>query len=382
MTVAASPSAGAALPARRPRRRVGPARPSSPARSPAPAVPAWWRAIPDGSAPARSQAGWLRAALTAIDEANLRIDADRALRTLVWQLARWADWQTPLLSRPTWPVLAARTGRSRRWVASRLAWLRRRGLLGVAETGSTPATRPMPLADLEGNRAAVYLLTIPAPPPASPPPVEPTTRREITGPAPDKISSGRAVDATCTPPSSQRELENTPRARETHRPDRSLREPGNQPNPPRRLAPAPGTRRHARQQAADQLQHRAPITCQLTTAHLAALLHDFLTAGWTVPDLHYALDHSPTGAPHWHTTTIRRPAGWLRSRLDLWRTTTGRPGPSRSAQLAANAAAARAQLAAARHHHSAARANAATPTQRRTHLTAIRTSLARPRQAP
>jgi hypothetical protein len=81
----------------------------------------------------------------------------------VWLLARWADWHTPLLSRPTWAALMTGTGRRRSWLAARLAWLRERGLLAVVEHGSTPATRAGPLAGLAGNRAAVYLLTTPLP---------------------------------------------------------------------------------------------------------------------------------------------------------------------------------------------------------------------------
>ena len=129
--------------------------------------------MPTGSVPARSQAGWLRAATAAIDDADLRSDAEAALRALVWCLARWADWTRPLLSRPTWPVLMEHTNRRRSWLAGRLGWLRERGLLGTVEHGSTAATRAAPLAGLAGNRAAVYLLCTPAPPaelaPAAPP---------------------------------------------------------------------------------------------------------------------------------------------------------------------------------------------------------------------
>ena len=65
--------------------------------------------MPAGSVPAHSQASWLCAALGAIEDAELRTDAETALRALVWLLARWADWRTPLLSRPTWAVLMAGT---------------------------------------------------------------------------------------------------------------------------------------------------------------------------------------------------------------------------------------------------------------------------------
>jgi hypothetical protein len=97
---------------------------SAPARPPpdnSTGLPAWWHAVPTGSVPARSQAGWLSAAAAAIDAADLRSDADAALRALVWTLARWADWTRPPLSRPTWPVLMEHTGRRRSWLAGRPA---------------------------------------------------------------------------------------------------------------------------------------------------------------------------------------------------------------------------------------------------------------------
>jgi hypothetical protein len=150
--------------------------------------------VPTGSVPARSQAGWLRAATAAIDDADRRTDAEAALRALVWCLARWADWTRPLLSRPTWAVLMAGTNRQRSWLAGRLGWLRERGLLGTVEHGSTPATRPLPLAGLAGNRAAVYLLCTPAPP-VEPAPAGPADPR----PAPEMITDVPPVEENWTP---------------------------------------------------------------------------------------------------------------------------------------------------------------------------------------
>ena len=83
LTVAATSSVESTLPASR-RRRVASTRlhPNDP--NSASGLPAWWHAVPTGSVPARSQAGWLRVATAAIDDADLRTDADAALRALVW----------------------------------------------------------------------------------------------------------------------------------------------------------------------------------------------------------------------------------------------------------------------------------------------------------
>jgi hypothetical protein len=67
-------------------------------------------------------------------------------------------------SRPTWERLVSRSGVCERTVARWLQELRVRGWLAHLERGSTPAHRPMVLAHMVGNRAAVYGLRIPLTP--------------------------------------------------------------------------------------------------------------------------------------------------------------------------------------------------------------------------
>lgn len=78
-------------------------------------------------------------------------------------VALYAGWET-LESRPTWERLVSRSGLSERTVARWLQELRVRGWLAHLERGSTPSHRPMVLAHLVGNRAAVYGLRIPLTP--------------------------------------------------------------------------------------------------------------------------------------------------------------------------------------------------------------------------
>jgi len=76
------------------------------------------------------------------------------------------------------------------------------------------------------------------------------------------------------------------------------------------------------------------------------LTRPFAVAGWTFSDLTWAIDHEPGGRQHrQRLANVRHPAGWLRWRLAHWRSPDGSPLPSRTAQLAAAAAAHRADRA-------------------------------------
>ena len=117
--------------------------------------------VPVGAVVAGSQGAFLRAVGEHPDAALLRVDALEHVRAVAWVLASTASWST-LTTRPTWPVLMQRTGLSRASVARWLRWLRVRGLLGVVESGTTPRFAPMALAVDAANRAALYVLCVPA----------------------------------------------------------------------------------------------------------------------------------------------------------------------------------------------------------------------------
>lgn len=120
-------------------------------------------AAPSAAVPVRPADGpteWAQLLLAAPWVQQLRRDAQTRLRTLVETLRNWADWSTSE-TWPTWARLQAATG----WARSTLAaWLRQLWILGWIdriEPGSTPQFRPM-ASPLEGNRAAVYGLLVPA----------------------------------------------------------------------------------------------------------------------------------------------------------------------------------------------------------------------------
>lgn len=112
---------------------------------------------------------WLRVVRASAQVAALRADAARTVLEVAAVLALAA--RADATSAPTWPVLVERSGYSRATVARVLAWLRRAQLLVTLENGSTEQFRPRPRVrasrpapvPVEGNRAAVYLLTEPLP---------------------------------------------------------------------------------------------------------------------------------------------------------------------------------------------------------------------------
>ena len=192
---------------------------------------------------------------------------------IAWVLARSADWHT-LTSRPTWQRLIDIAGMSRSTVAKYLRLLRDAGLLGIVESGTTPQFRSFLHAG-GGNRASVYVLCAPAHAPSLP------------------------VEETRTPSGSPKEsLSTPPHARE---------ETG------KNLAP---TR---------EVQRQAPVLSEISTRHLRSVLRPFWQSGWTVSDVLWCLDHTPSGELWPHTNAVRHVPGWVRYRLTPW---VGVPSPS------------------------------------------------------
>jgi hypothetical protein len=111
----------------------------------------------------QDQRHWLSALRRQEWVRDIRADGRANVLTVARLVALYAGWET-LESRPTWARLLARSGLSERTVARWLQELRVRGWLAHLEQGSTPAHRPMVLAHLSGNRAAVYGLRIPLSP--------------------------------------------------------------------------------------------------------------------------------------------------------------------------------------------------------------------------
>ncbi|MEZ2373419.1 hypothetical protein [Arthrobacter sp. RCC_34] len=98
---------------------------------------------------------------------------------------------------------------------------------------------------------------------------------------------------------------------------------------------------------------------------IASVCREYFLAGWTVPDVLYAIDHFPDGSLWPHdgapvTKDPRRLRGWLRRRLRAWKTEKGEVMRSRHQQLAAAQRQAKARRRAEQQRQLAAEAERAT----------------------
>lgn len=196
-------------------------------------------------------------------------------------------------------------------------WWEDQGFVRVVRQGRTAEARAMsraPVAQYEGNDAAVFVLCIPRhvprknvpgqpgaqPPPESGPPRGSVSRRETLPSPVDDAKTGQGTGL---------------------RPGCLLK-----PAFPRRA----GTH---------------PVLSKLSDKAIRWLWRPFQAWGWSVADWLWALEHRPDGTPHLKDPAgPRRPAGLARWRFSLWLGADGWPVASRSQR----AAAARAVSAAAR----------------------------------
>jgi hypothetical protein len=253
--------------------------------------------------------------------AGVRADGVRNCLAVAECLRRWEDWHSGL-SRPTWDVIAEQTALSTRTVARWLRWLQDHGFLVLVQGGTTSLYTPQ----LQGNLAAVYQLVRPA----------------VDG----SVTPSWLVNRSVTP---TRASKITSAARVTDHPPAVT--PGGHKHTQERPAGwdddwLPGRRalrREWRLQQARLLQEHVPTARGLSDTWVASIIRPYLNAGFTVEDLHYALDHRPNGSPHLYTDAVRAPASWLRWRLACWRGPDGTVLPSRRQQLLAQADAHRRQ---------------------------------------
>lgn len=301
-------------------------------------------AVPAGAVVAGSQGAFLRAVGEHPDAVLLRVDALEHVRAVAWVVASTASWST-LTARPTWPVLMERTGLSRASVARWLRWLRERGLLGTVESGTTPRFAPMALAADAGNRAALYVLCVPA--------AGDIAELEDAAAAAAMVS----VEKSETPTFLAFDLKKNPYAGaregrpstvvdslvdEQKRSDKR----GNGQWPRTAVAGS----RADRLTLVESLQASAPALRPSSPRALRSELLPWLARaelGWDVRWLLHALDHAPDGQAHPFTAAVRVPVRWLRHRMSFWLDEHGQPLPAPGVQQAAARLAQRAEAAAA-----------------------------------
>lgn len=300
------------------------------------------------------QGQWLRALRRQPWVEAARVDARRNVLKLARLVALYAQWDT-LESRPTWGRLIARSGLSERTVARWLQELRVRGWLAHLEHGSTPTTRPMALAHLDGNRAALYGLRIPLTPDEA---LTQAGARLVDGLA-EMLDEGhdgapggsseqpeqRGVgDKTGTPPLSVKDLyqelvdgflrASTPvdnssnsthgQATTTKTALRAGSEKGSVPDLSI-MVPVSGYEMLA---CADWLRGQLAVFARCSRKLVRHLCKPYWRAGWCGRDIAHAMDHRPSVFAQptrvlLIPSHVVSPAQFIRSRLAAWRTPTG-----------------------------------------------------------
>lgn len=280
----------------------------------------------------RTALDWYRALIASPWFQTRRRDSANRLRTLFEVLGLHADWEDHS-TWPTWSRLMARTGWSRSSTAGWLAELQRLGWLRRLERGTTPQFRPMALQHVQGNRAAVYQLCIPA---------EEAAAMPASALAPADLDKS-ADDQTWTPSLPLKALSSRNQVVPT-RANTRIHNSGTNPQVTHIKVGPNGPR-------LDEEQHRffdlrVPVTApemlaaaaelraderslwRLSSRWIRSLMKPWWRAGWTNADLRYALGHRPTiggvrASLRCPASELRRPDGWIRHRLSHWRDERG-----------------------------------------------------------
>lgn len=302
------------------------------------------KAIPRGSTRA-SHGKFVQRGLTEHPEYQRCYSSRRqTLNTVLRLLIARADYDT-MTTRPTWAYLCEQAGISRRTIARALVTLRTWGLLGIVASGRAAEFASLNEDGERHNEAAVYVLCTPSQ-------LHIVNEQSPTDSAengtPPAVGGSRVIN-----------LKNPPHARKDN-PIGAASPPASKSSGFAGPTPLPTSRPHLlwpahrtaaskkeRLAAAAELRRRAFLLRPMSSKDVRSAVRDFLVCGWTVADLHHALDFQSNGQRWPHDgvpqdANASRLRGWLAYRLNAWRTATGEPLRSRDQQLANKAAEARA----------------------------------------
>lgn len=262
----------------------------------------------------------------------LRPRTRERLLAMLRELAYRADWDT-YTTWPTWARLMAVTGWARSTMASWLRQLRLTGWLALIESGSTPATRPLALAHLRGNRAAVYQLRVPFTATAASAQVTAPVDKTWTPTLQEERSS---CDEKKLPSRAREVVHNLGTVTSVSTEDSEALRARSDPGICRVFADRVPTTRAQMLAAAAELRRADPTLGKLSARWVRALCRPYWRAGWTNNDLLHALayrPHSPRPRLMLPREQIISPAGWARARLQAWHDDRGRILPGHSTYL-------------------------------------------------
>lgn len=290
------------------------------------------RAIPAGAERPAHTDEWVEAFESHPVYEQARADRKRALRRCVEALVAVADYGT-MTARPTWEKLSRLVKKARRSIARYVQQLREMGLLAVVASGRSAAYAPVGEDGRRVNEAAVYVLCVP---------VKRSSMKDRVA----RIMGLRqpVVDESGTPPreaglrESNKEIYPRTRARGGVSQSEEQKRLGCSVDQIRWNRHRVPVNRAQQLTAAWRLKSLLPnVLGRMSDRDVAACVRDFFAAGWSVADLHHALEAQPDGRP-WpysgapDTKEPHRVRGWLKFRLSAWRDDAGAPVVSRDQQ--------------------------------------------------
>lgn len=297
-------------------------------------------AVPHGCVRAAHGDQVMARLLTILSARRMRADGHRARVAVMTLLIARADYES-MTTRPGWEALAQAAGCTTRSVARILVQLESWGLLGRVAGGRQAQYAAAGPDGERINEAAVYVLCVPSPLTLLPALPEPDVDINVIPPAlggshllKKKLTPTRAREKASLGVAPPRLPQQSGASAGTgqltpYRPELRWDRHRTPKTPIQRLA------------AATELRHQIAALRPMSPKDLRSVVKDFFQAGWTIADLHHALDWTPDDArwPHSGTPDVThlgqreaatRLRGWLRYRLNAWRTGSGEPLYSRS----------------------------------------------------
>lgn len=298
-------------------------------------------ALPEGHTLPRRVSDWVDQALVHPGTATMTARSWSTYRAFVLAIANAIDPKSKTTTF-SWASLGAAVlevdptaANSRASVDRYLRRLREWKLLGIVATGRTAAYAPK--ADGGTNERAVYVLSV---------------RRPLQ--AVDSIETPPLKEACVLPRTHAREQPTQPHAEPLRGPTDPAAQARLGPQPAQRQLPAwpravTPKRKDDMLAASATLCRLIPVLRRITPQHVRSILRPYFLAGWTVADVHHAIDRRPSGTmwPHDGATGVDNVGAWLTYRLDAWRDAHDTVRRSNSQRIAAeqreNAARARAR---------------------------------------
>ncbi|MGX1751370.1 hypothetical protein [Glutamicibacter protophormiae] len=361
---------------------------------------AW--AIPQGSRKVDHTVQAWRAARSLDELLCRRKDCQRNIMAVLWVLLRYTD-HTTMTVRITWDTIASKARVSRATVGNALKFLRTHGLLGIVASGRS-ATYAAKAGQPAANEAPVYVITRPIGLGLRPQDAPDTTPKPATHAKGASVACGNNLEPLPVGGLTTYEVSSYTRTREKNTQIEPLRGTENHGHgcaarthhrDQRQVTLWPANRRiSSRSQglsAAAEILRLMPDLARFSKKNVLNMVKPFFNAGWTISDVHHALDWRTSPGLHgkeaWgalpqHDRDTQSYIDYCRIlraailyRLRQWMTPTGEVMTSRSQRATAQSTQARAAARAA------AERRAQHAAQRPTHQTAAATGAAKARAA-